>query len=132
MYYITNINKNISLKCYNFAFRNQNHIKMETKEMTQTEKTTQNIELVKGAFTRSEASHIVGALIDQKINFHKIQRLQAWEGDHNCKTGGLDNRITELEEQKKIARQFISSYNQSGCSFKIKGTLEIIVEENEL
>ena len=61
---------------------------MEIKEITQTEQNVQQIDLVNGNFTRLEASHILSALIDQKINFHKIQRLQQWERDHRCETGG--------------------------------------------
>lgn len=102
---------------------------MEIKELTQTEQKLQHVDLVKGDFTRMEASHIIGALIDQKINFHKIQRLQHWEGNHGCETRDLDGRIAELEEQKRLAKEFLSKQNQSGCVFNIKGTLEIQVKQ---
>lgn len=61
--------------------------------------TAKNVELVKGKFNRSEAAHLVSVLIDQKINFHKIQRLQLWEPNHSCKTDELDNRIQELQNE---------------------------------
>jgi hypothetical protein len=100
---------------------------MKTKEVAQIEKTNQKIQLVKGEFTPSEASHIIMSLIDEKINFHKIQRLQIWEGNHKCNTEQLDGRIAELEKEKEIAREFINSTRGSGQNLKINGTLEITV-----
>jgi len=37
-------------------------------------KTTQKINLVDGNFTVSEASDVVLTLLNEKINFHKLQR----------------------------------------------------------
>ena len=102
---------------------------MKTAELTPTTKVTQNIQLVKGEFTPSEASHILMSLLDEKINFHKIQRLQIWEGDHKCKTGDLDSRIDELLREKKIAQEFIQSTRGLGQNLRINGTLEITVAE---
>ncbi len=98
---------------------------MKTKEVAQIEKKMQQIQLVKGEFTPSEASHVIMNLIDEKINFHKIQRLQIWEGDDQCKTDHLDGRIQELEKEKEIARKFISNSRTLGKNLKINGTLEI-------
>jgi len=102
---------------------------MKTQEVVQTEKITQNIQLVKGEFTPSEAAHVITSLIDEKINFHKIQRLQIWEGDHQCKTGKLDGRIGELEMEKENARELINGLRKLGKNIKINGTLEISVIE---
>ncbi|WP_149277334.1 hypothetical protein [Pareuzebyella sediminis] len=102
---------------------------METVETVKTEKTTQKIQLVKGAFTASEACDVVCALIDEKINFHKIQRLQIWEGNHASKTGHLDGRIQELQEERKLAKQFIMANKGKGYNLKIQGTLEITVAD---
>ncbi|MGB5941508.1 MAG: hypothetical protein WBG71_01375 [Leeuwenhoekiella sp.] len=103
---------------------------MEMELAPKSQKDKQKVELVKGSFSKSEASFIIGALIDQKINFHKTQRLQIWEGDHQCKTGGLDGRISELQRQKKMAREYILGQDSSEVTFNIKGTLEITIEKN--
>lgn len=100
---------------------------MATKELTQTEKATQKIQLVKGEFTPSEASHIIMKLIDEKINFHKIQRLQIWEGNHKCETKELDGRIEELQKEKEITRAFINHTRGLGKKLNINGVLEISV-----
>ena len=59
---------------------------METKEKVSIKQDRQQIQLVKGAFSASEASDIICALLDEKINFHKLQRLKLWEGSHGCQT----------------------------------------------
>lgn len=102
---------------------------MEPKELTEIEKVTQKIQLVKGEFTPSEASHIIMNLIDEKINFHKLQRLQMWEGNHKSKTDQLDGRIQELEKEKEIAKKFINSIRGLGQNLSINGVLEISVSK---
>lgn len=102
---------------------------METVEKVETEKTTQKIQLVKGEFTASEVSDVVCALIDEKINFHKIQRLQIWEGSHRSNTGHLDGRIKELQEDRKLVKQFLLANKDIAHNFKIQGTLEITVAD---
>lgn len=99
---------------------------METKE---TAKTEQKIQLVKGTFTPSEASDIICALIDEKINFHKIQRLQVLEGDHNSETNQLDGRIQELEDEKRMAKAFIATTRGLGRKLNINGVLQITVAD---
>jgi hypothetical protein len=98
---------------------------METQELEKVEIINQKIQLVKGEFTPSEASDIINALIDEKINFHKLQRLQIWEGNHICKTDHLNDRITQLQKEKEITRDFISKARAQGSKLKINGILEI-------
>lgn len=104
---------------------------METKKITQLENVTQKIQLVKGEFTPSEASSVIINLINEKINYHKLQRLQIWENNHNSKTDYLDSRIKELEKEKEIATHFINRSEDMGLQLKVNGVLEItIVNEN--
>jgi len=98
---------------------------METKAATKNTETTQQIQLVKGEFTHSEASQVINALIDQKINFHKMQRLQNWEGNHSCETSELDGRIKELENEKQAAKQFLAKIKDEGLKLKMDGVIEI-------
>jgi hypothetical protein len=102
---------------------------METKELVKSEKNTQKIQLVNGEFTPSEASHVIIALLNEKINFHKIQRLQLWEGNHKYETNQLDSRIKDLQEEKRIASEFLSRIQGNGKKLKINGILEISVTE---
>ncbi|MDP5157791.1 MAG: hypothetical protein NWQ07_04345 [Flaviramulus sp.] len=103
---------------------------METQELMTSQTTKQKIQLVKGEFTPSEASHVIMALIDEKINFHKIQRLQQWEGNHKCNSDELDNRISQLEKEKQIAKEFINNSRKLNSNLKINGVLEITLADN--
>ena len=89
------------------------------------------VQLVKGVFTPSETADLVNNLIDEKINFHKIQRLQRWEGNHNYDTGDLNSRITELEQEREKTIAFISKLRQSSTAFRVLGQLEITPIEAE-
>ena len=84
---------------------------------------------MKGEFTPSEACDIVEALIKQKVNFHKIQRLRLWEGNCESDTPGLDGRIGELIEDKKTAKTFINEARKKGMNIEINGSLEISYTE---
>ena len=101
----------------------QNQKKMATTDVKQ------KVQLVKGEFTPSEASDIIEALIKQKVNFHKIQRLKLWTGDCECNTPGLDGRIGELIEDKKTAKAFINEARRKGMNIEINGSLEISYTE---
>jgi len=90
---------------------------------------TQKINLVDGRFTPSEASDVIEALIREKINFHKVQRLQKLIGDCDCETGELSGRISELLEEKQKAKAFFAEARQAGRNVVISGTLEISFED---
>ncbi len=98
---------------------------MQTQELELVKKTKQNINLVEGEFTPSEAAHIVNSLLNEKINFHKLQRLTMLEGNCNSSTSYADNRITELENEKHIAKEFISKMRKEGMKLRINSTFEI-------
>ncbi|PIB28278.1 hypothetical protein [Maribacter sp. 4G9] len=98
---------------------------METKELPKVKKQLKTIQLVDGTFTPSEASDVITALIDEKINFHKIQRLQVWEGNHKCNTHGLDDRIQQLIKEKQLAKEIINEARAKGTNISINGTLSL-------
>lgn len=96
--------------------------------MVSTEKTT-TVKLVDGEFTISEARDIITALIDQKINFHKVQRLSIWEGNENQGAEFPNGRIVELARDKQAAKQFLAQVKDLGQNVRISGTLELTVGE---
>ncbi|WP_298924188.1 hypothetical protein [uncultured Allomuricauda sp.] len=91
--------------------------------------TKQKIQLVDGSFTPSEACDVITSLLDQKINFHKLQRLSWSEGDRDVNTKYPDERIAELEREKVIANEFINSLRSEGKRLRIDGILKISLEE---
>ena len=97
--------------------------------MVVSKEVKQKIQLVDGKFTPSEASDVIEALIREKINFHKIQRLKLWTGNDCCDTDSLDGRRGELILEKKIAKDFIAEARRGGHNLVINGTLEISFTE---
>ncbi|MBG6109311.1 hypothetical protein IWX84_000166 [Flavobacterium sp. CG_9.10] len=104
---------------------------MGTNELTKTDKIMQKIQLVKGEFTPFEASNIIMSLIDQKINFHQRQKIQKWEENHESNSDELNDRITQLENEKQAAKEFISNAINGKTKLKINGTLEITIVDNQ-
>ncbi len=98
---------------------------MEPKKITREVAREQKIRLVDGEFTPSEACDIVNALFDQKINFHKIQRLSLWEGDVNANASFPNSRIEELEAEKIKFKEYMKTAREGGSMVKIKGNLDI-------
>ncbi len=92
--------------------------------------TEQKVQLVKGSFTPQEATDVVLSLLDEKINFHKLQRLRWCEGHFGADTSYADQRIAELEAEKVIARNFIKQAREQGRCLKISGILEITMDED--
>tara|TARA_R100000655_G_scaffold103162_1_gene149426 strand:- start:1271 stop:1579 length:309 start_codon:yes stop_codon:yes gene_type:complete len=88
-----------------------------------------NVNLVNGKFTKSETSDIINALIDVKIKFHKVQRLQQWESDHNNPGREVSSRLQELEEIKASTKEWLAVQIANGRNFSIVGDLKIIVED---
>ncbi len=97
---------------------------LKNKEKQEVE-VNQKIQLVDGKFTPSEASHVVNCLIDEKINFHKLQALCWYEGNHDADTTYCDKREKELREEKKTAREYIKSAREQGYDVIINGVLDI-------
>jgi hypothetical protein len=83
------------------------------------------VKLVDGKFTALEAKEVINALIDEKINFHKIHRLALCEGNENSDTSFDDSRVGQLMREKKDFREIYMEAKRAGKQLRIQGTLEI-------
>lgn len=101
----------------------------EVKNKVVKTKKKQKIQLVDGVFTVSEANDIVQNLINEKINFHKLQRLTLCEGFSKSNTEYPDNRITQLEYDKIVSKDFFKNKFGQNVTVKINGVLEITINE---
>ncbi len=102
---------------------------MKTTTLSRANKIEQKVQLVDGCFTVSEAADVINALINEKINFHKLQRLSMCEGLATADTLYPDGRIAELEQEKKIAQAFLAEVRKTGAKIKMNGTLEISIAQ---
>lgn len=102
---------------------------MEIKKTSQIENRVCTIQLVDGEFSPSQASDIISSLINQKINYHKLEGLQNWERNHKFNGEPLRNRIKELEDAMKQTKDFMSELKNGGKKVKIDGIIKITVVE---
>lgn len=86
---------------------------------------TKHIKLVDGEFNPSQALDILSTLIDEKINYHKVEKLQHWESNHHKDPHPLLKRIQELEKQKKELKDYVIQLKESGLNLKIDGVLSL-------
>ncbi len=93
-------------------------------------KTQQNVKLIEGNFTTSEAADILISMISKKINFHKLQRLSALEKYCDDDTLYLDDRIHQLKKAEEDVKELILHARDQGYQFKINGTVEIELIKN--
>lgn len=96
---------------------------MESGKAFNTEK--KEVKLIDGDFTPSQAFDILSALIDQKINYHKIENLQHWEKDHNNDPRPFQERIQKLEEEKELLKKYLSHLRKEGKRLSIDGILTL-------
>jgi hypothetical protein len=86
---------------------------------------TKHIKLVDGEFTPSQALDILSALIDEKINYHKVENLQHWESNHHTDPQPFLKRIQELEHQKQVLEDYVLKLKKAGQNLKINGKLSL-------
>lgn len=98
---------------------------IETKQIN----LDQEIKLIDGYFTSSEAADIINSILDVKINFHKIQRLSRTEGNSNDICEYDNSRIVELIDAKHDARTYFNGAKQKGKKLKIESIITIQVED---
>lgn len=85
----------------------------------------QDVKLIEGTFTPTEAREVVLSFIEEKINFHKRLKLNLWLRDKDADTERHDKRIAELLLEKKKMEELLSEANAEGKNLRISGTLEI-------
>lgn len=98
---------------------------MEIKKRPKSEIQEQKIQLVDGEFTPSQASDIIMALINQKINYHKIESLQNYERNHKYDQEPITKRVDQLVVEKKKLEDFISKMREEGKNLKVDGILTL-------
>lgn len=86
---------------------------------------SESLQLIDGEFTPAEAATVILNLIDEKINFHKIRKLQLWEKDHTANSDKLNARIKALEAEKARALAFFEKATANKSSLKVDGAIKL-------
>jgi hypothetical protein len=93
------------------------------------EERKKEIKLIDGVFSPSEANSLLISLIDNKINYHKIDdfsyHIRTDRHPHHSK-----ERVTELLETKAQLTSWMNLAKQQSGKLTIKGTISIEFDEN--
>jgi len=102
---------------------------MEITAQEEEVKNTQKINLIDGFFSATEAKDVLIALLNEKINFHKVKRLSITEGDLKDDCCYDSSRIDQLIKEKQIAIDFFNQVKSAGATLEINSTIEIKVKK---
>lgn len=85
------------------------------------------INLIEGQFSPSQAADILNAMLDKKINYHKLQRMSITEGNNSDQCVHDSGRIDELLLEKAKLKQILQEARTQGKTLKINSLINIEV-----
>lgn len=88
------------------------------------------INLIDGTFSAADAMEIITAVLDKKMNFHKLQRLAKTEKDHSYPSTFENERIAALQAEKDRTIDFLKPMIKANSIIDVKS--EIKVTKNKL
>lgn len=100
-----------------------------TDLLTSTKMKTElkTINLIDGQFSPTQAADILNAMIDKKINYHKLQRISITEGNNDDRCVHDSGRIDELLLEKARIKAIIKEAYAQGKTLKINSLINIEV-----
>lgn len=98
---------------------------MKTKEMNSKKVSRKDIKLIEGEFLKHQGLEIISTLIDQKINYHKIEGMQLWESNHYIDKAPINSRIEALQQEKEDLQHFVDQLKDKDVKLKINSVIEI-------
>ncbi len=84
----------------------------------------ENIRLVEGVFTPSEAADVLLSLVNDKIKFHTVQLLNLRDG-YQEDTTHSEQRIDQLKLAKNRIKDLVIKARNEGYDIQIDGTIQI-------
>lgn len=88
-------------------------------------KTKNDIKILEGFFSTSEAIEVMNKLLDVKINHHKLQILTMRIQNEDATAEFHESRIEELNEEKKRLNQQIRQAGKEGRQVQMNGSIQI-------
>ncbi|MFN3666554.1 MAG: hypothetical protein ACK4S0_10370 [Sediminibacterium sp.] len=76
-------------------------------------KNTENIVLIKGEFTPAEAKEVLFAILNNKINFHRMKNFSAEERFGKADPSS-SKRLLELEQSREMIKDYLSAMEAGG------------------
>jgi hypothetical protein len=88
------------------------------------EKTKNSFKLIEGNFTPAEASKVIFALINSKINYHSMDAFNN-EISYQKQVTGSMKRIEELKATNKAIRALLNLAADNGLQVQVNSSIEI-------
>jgi hypothetical protein len=73
--------------------------------MKTTQESIQKKNFINGTLSPAEAQEVLEQLINKQIQMCKIKSLSQWIGNHNFDSSPIDQKISELDNQKKALKK---------------------------
>ncbi len=86
----------------------------------------QSFQLIDGSFTSSEASRVLFALVQSKIDYHRLEKLSN-EERFGKDTAHSEKRLQELAKLQAAMKEYLSVAADANQTLEIKGIIEISV-----
>jgi hypothetical protein len=85
----------------------------------------QIIQLADGQFSPADARDILHELTNSRVNYHNIQCLRMWEGNHHFDSNNENKQIDVLKKEKMDAIALIAKAQKEGYDIQITGNIEV-------
>ena len=80
-----------------------------------------------GEFTPSELKGLALSMIDEKINFYKLQHLKQWIGNHMTSSDSFTFKIEDLQNQKNNLIDVVEKAAQAGKNIHVGSNMEFSI-----
>ena len=88
-------------------------------------KAISSLKLIDGVFTPSSTSDLLKGFINEKINYHKVQKLMLTEANHSDTTPFDNSRINELKNDLIKLYEAVEFARENNKKFKLNATINI-------
>ena len=89
----------------------------------------QRVQFLSGEFKPSVAKQLCSKMIDEQINFYKLQNLSQWIGNNNLSPDILDDKIATLHQRKNELNAIINKARDKGSKVNIYGDFKIEIQD---
>jgi|GEM_PF-6677327 len=83
-------------------------------------------------YSPTEADAIVNKIIDQHINYYKLDQLKQWVANENNGNENCQQRIQDLNRKRQELIQTIKDARQQGVNVHIENTLVVKIENKHI
>ena len=91
----------------------------------QTVELMQSLKFPDGTLRPTEAKEVLLKIIEDQIDFYKLQHLSQWIKNNTTDPNVLHEKISQLEQNKKELEDIIQVAKTEGCSLNIEGDFKL-------